>query len=83
MAKLTKAQWEARQTEVRKAELPASGTLTLDLAGAKATLPAMLREFSTGSRGYGVSERLSTEHGAFQVNVTITQIGSGPYKGDK
>lgn len=79
--KLTEAQWNARREVALAAELPEAGIVQVEVAGTTLRLPALLREFSTGSRGYSLSERLSTEHGAFQVNVTVTQVGSGPYKG--
>lgn len=81
--KLTKTQWDARRKTVRALELPDGGVVRVELAGSQLALPVMLREFSTGSRGYSVSERLNTEHGAFQLNVTITQVGSGEYRPPK
>lgn len=81
MAKLTKEQWEARRKEALAQDLPPSAGIAIEVGGTKVALPAGLREFSTGSRGYHASERLTTAQGAFLVNVTITQIGSGPYKG--
>lgn len=79
-AKLTKAQWETRRKLARATDLPDLATVTVDVAGTVAKLAAMLRDFSTGSRGYHVAERISTELGSFQLNLTITQVGSGPYR---
>lgn len=78
--KLTKSEWEARRKLALASDLPPSGALTIELDGSTFTLPLVLRQFGTGSRGYHVADRITTEHGQFQLNVTVTQVGSGPYK---
>jgi hypothetical protein len=83
MAKLTEQEWNTRRKAALAAELPDVASCSLTVDGATAVLPLSLREFSTGSRGYQRAERVTTEHGTFQVNVLVTQVGSGPYKADK
>ena len=79
--KLTEKQWNARREAALAVELPDSGMLTVELDGVVAKLPVVLRTFGTGSRGFYAGERINTEHGQFQANITITQVGSGAYKG--
>ena len=54
-----------------------SARVTIEVAGATATIVADAKQFKTGSRGfYGQGKVQGTDGRRFQVSVNIVEIGS-------
>ena len=78
--KLSKAEWDARRKAALAVDLPPTGTITITIGDNVVTMPVVLRVFASGSRGYGLSERVNAAGGVFQAGLNLVQVGTGEYK---